>query len=108
MSPFQSFIPRHARALPQKLPGGSPPLIDNSPRQVVSAILSLTKWTEPSANRMLTPLACRLREAQVSVPDAADTQGRNGSLFGTDLQPWAAFGQRSGSLLFGPSSANRN
>src|SRR5262245_27697608 len=109
--PGTSSIPR---TLPrnepedQKSPSASPPLMERKARQVASARLSLTNRTEAAARTLCTPPLCRLREAQVSVPLAAEAHGRKRSLFGTERQPWAALGQRSGNLLFGASSANTN
>src|SRR5207302_1934551 len=92
----------------QKSPIVSPPLIDRIARHVARTILSLTNRTEPSANSTCTPPAWRLREAQVSVPVAAAAHGRNWWVFETGRQPWDELGQRSGNLLLGASSANRN
>src|SRR5687768_5604320 len=72
-------------------------------------MLSLTKRVDASASKTCTPPPCRLRDAHVSVPaGVAAVHGRNGSLLGTERQPWFALGQRSGCLLLGPSCANRN
>src|SRR6266550_7089580 len=55
----------------------SPPFTDKRARHVARTMLSFTNRTEPSASTTCTPPACRLREAQVSFPVAAETHGRN-------------------------------